>query len=96
MKPAERARREALFRDPPAAFRSLPFWAWNARLENAEIAGADDPFAEAGDSTLLGLLFTGLLIAALVAVVVGGTNWLGRRELPALEADDVPERGGLP
>jgi hypothetical protein len=36
--PAERARRESLFRDPPAAFRSLPFWAWNARLENAEIA----------------------------------------------------------
>ena len=37
-----------------------------------------------------------VLIAALVAVVVGGTNWLDRRELPAPEADDVPERGGLP
>ena len=37
-----------------------------------------------------------VLIAALVAVVVGGTNWLDRRELPAPEADDVPERGSLP
>lgn len=38
------------------------------------IAGADDPFAEAGDSTLLGLLFTALLIAALVAVG-NGLRW---------------------
>lgn len=37
-----------------------------------------------------------VLIAAGVAVVVGWTNWLGRRETPEPEPDDVPEREGLP
>ncbi|MFV0373798.1 AzlC family ABC transporter permease [Microbacterium sp.] len=37
-----------------------------------------------------------VLIAAGVAVVVGWTNWLGRRDTPAPEPDDVPEREGLP
>ena len=48
------------------------------------IAGADDPFAEAGDSTLLGLLYTALLIAALVAIG-NGIRWC---------ADSLPARGG--
>jgi hypothetical protein len=37
-----------------------------------------------------------VLIAAVVAIVVGWFNWLGRDELPPPEPDDVPEREGLP
>lgn len=37
-----------------------------------------------------------VLLAAVVAIVVGWTNWLGDRESPADEPDDVPEREGLP
>ncbi len=33
-----RPRLEEEFRDPPAEFRSLPFWAWNAKLDDEEIA----------------------------------------------------------
>ena len=36
-----------------------------------------------------------VLVAAIVAIVVGWFNWLGRGE-PAGEPDDVPEREGLP
>lgn len=36
-----------------------------------------------------------VIVAALVAVVVGWFDWLGRRDRPA-EPDDVPELGGLP
>ncbi|GAA3915722.1 AzlC family ABC transporter permease [Microbacterium invictum] len=37
-----------------------------------------------------------VLLAAVVAVVVGWTNWLGDRESAPEEPDDVPEREGLP
>ncbi|GAB3602285.1 AzlC family ABC transporter permease [Microbacterium aureliae] len=37
-----------------------------------------------------------VLVAAVVAVVVGWANWLGRDELPPPEPADVPEREGLP
>ncbi|MDZ8202159.1 AzlC family ABC transporter permease [Microbacterium sp. SSW1-59] len=37
-----------------------------------------------------------VLVAAVVAVVVGWTNWLGRDVSPPEEPDDVPEREGLP
>ncbi|GEP46746.1 AzlC family ABC transporter permease [Microbacterium saccharophilum] len=37
-----------------------------------------------------------VLLAAVVAVVVGWTNWLGAGEPPGAEPDDVPEREGLP
>ncbi|WP_417563658.1 AzlC family ABC transporter permease [Microbacterium sp.] len=36
-----------------------------------------------------------VLVAAVVAIVVGWVNWLGRDQAPA-EPDDVPEREGLP
>ncbi len=38
MTDARGTRADDTFRDPPAEFRSLPFWAWNARLDNEEIA----------------------------------------------------------
>jgi hypothetical protein len=38
------------------------------------IAGADEPFAEAGDSTALGLLYTAILLGALVAAG-NGLRW---------------------
>lgn len=37
-----------------------------------------------------------VILAAVVAIVVGWFNWLGRRERPGPEASDVPELGGLP
>ncbi|WP_029144516.1 AzlC family ABC transporter permease [Microbacterium luticocti] len=37
-----------------------------------------------------------VLVAAVVAIVVGWVNWLGRDERPPAEPDDVPEREGLP
>lgn len=37
-----------IFRDPPARFRALPFWAWNARLDPEEIASQIRSFREAG------------------------------------------------
>lgn len=37
-----------------------------------------------------------VLAAAVVAVVVGWFNWLGRESEPSAEPDDVPEREGLP
>ena len=37
-----------------------------------------------------------VLVAALVAIVVGWTNWLGRSGPAPREPDDVPELGGLP
>ena len=37
-----------------------------------------------------------VLVAAVVAVVVGWFNWLGRDDAPSVEPDDVPEREGLP
>lgn len=39
---------EAAFRDPLSEFRSLPFWAWNARLDNDEIATQIRSMAEQG------------------------------------------------
>ncbi len=49
-------------------------------------------------TVLTPLLMPGVpvLIAAVVAVVVGWANWLGRDERPPEEPDDVPELGGLP
>jgi hypothetical protein len=38
------------------------------------IAGADEPFAEPGDSTVLGLLYTAVLLGALVAAG-NGLRW---------------------
>ena len=38
------------------------------------IAGADEPFAEPGDSTALGLLYTALLVVALIAIG-NGLRW---------------------
>lgn len=37
-----------------------------------------------------------VLLAAVVAIVVGWFNWLGRDDAPEPEEDDVPEREGLP
>jgi predicted branched-subunit amino acid permease len=37
-----------------------------------------------------------VIVAALVAIVVGWTNCLGRPDEPAGDLDDVPEREGLP
>lgn len=37
-----------------------------------------------------------VLVAAVVAILVGWTNWLGAGERPAPEPGDVPEREGLP
>ncbi|KRA25900.1 branched-chain amino acid ABC transporter permease [Microbacterium sp. Root61] len=37
-----------------------------------------------------------VLVAAVVAIVVGWFNWLGRDTAPSGEPDDVPEREGLP
>ncbi|UUT35529.1 AzlC family ABC transporter permease [Microbacterium elymi] len=37
-----------------------------------------------------------VLVAAVVAIVVGWFNWLGRDAAPPVEPDDVPEREGLP
>jgi predicted branched-subunit amino acid permease len=37
-----------------------------------------------------------VIIAAVVALVVGWTNWLGSPDEAAVEPDDVAERGGLP
>ncbi|WEG07527.1 AzlC family ABC transporter permease [Microbacterium horticulturae] len=37
-----------------------------------------------------------VIVAAVVAVVVGWFNWLGRDDTPPAEPDDVPEREGLP
>lgn len=37
-----------------------------------------------------------VLLAGVVAVVVGWWNWLGRDDAPPAEPDDVPEREGLP
>jgi predicted branched-subunit amino acid permease len=49
-------------------------------------------------TVLTPVLMPGLpvIVAALVAILVGWTNWLGREERPEQEADDVPEREGLP
>lgn len=49
-------------------------------------------------TSLTPVLMPGLpvLVAAVVAVLVGWTNWLGAGERPAPEPDDVPEREGLP
>jgi hypothetical protein len=33
----ERRRFDADFLDPSAEYRSIPFWAWNAKMDNAEI-----------------------------------------------------------
>ena len=38
----------------------------------------------------------GVLLAAVVAIVVGWFNWLGRDDVPPPEPLDVPEREGLP
>jgi hypothetical protein len=38
------------------------------------IAGADEPFADPGDSTALGLLYTALMVAVLV-VAGNGLRW---------------------
>ena len=37
-----------------------------------------------------------VLLAAVVAIVVGWFNWLGRDDVPPPEPLDVPEREGLP
>lgn len=37
-----------------------------------------------------------VLLAAVVAVIVGWFNWLGRSEMPPAEPSDVPELEGLP
>ena len=37
-----------------------------------------------------------VIVAAVVAIVVGWTNWLGSPDEPAAEPDDVAEREGLP
>jgi hypothetical protein len=37
-----------------------------------------------------------VLVAAVVALLVGWFNWLGRDDAPPPEPDDVPEREGLP
>ncbi|MGV9193406.1 AzlC family ABC transporter permease [Microbacterium sp. MC2] len=37
-----------------------------------------------------------VLLAAVVAIAVGWTNWLGDRDAAPEEPDDVPEREGLP
>jgi predicted branched-subunit amino acid permease len=37
-----------------------------------------------------------VLIAAVVAIVVGWFNWLGDRDAPAAEPREIPEREGLP
>jgi predicted branched-subunit amino acid permease len=49
-------------------------------------------------TVLTPVLMPGLpvIIAAAVAIVVGWTNWLGRKDAPAPEPDDVAEREGLP
>ncbi|MFB7893935.1 AzlC family ABC transporter permease [Microbacterium sp. NPDC056044] len=49
-------------------------------------------------TVLTPVLMPGLpvIIAALVAIVVGWTNWLGRDERVGAEPDDVAEREGLP
>ncbi|SBS70269.1 AzlC family ABC transporter permease [uncultured Microbacterium sp.] len=49
-------------------------------------------------TSLTPVLMPGLpvLVAAVVAALVGWTNWLGAGERPAPEPDDVPEREGLP
>ena len=76
------------------------------------IAGADEPFAESGDSTALGLLYTAILLAALVAAGNGlrwCVEWLRgeerghradrRRRLgdaPRLDRDDGDHRRLLP
>ena len=39
---------EALFRDPPAAFRGAPFWAWNDLLTKEELARQIEVFKEMG------------------------------------------------
>ena len=39
---------EALFRNPPAAFRGAPFWAWNDLLTKEELARQIDVFKEMG------------------------------------------------
>lgn len=49
-------------------------------------------------TVLTPVLMPGLpvLLAAVVAVIVGWANWLGAGEQPAPEPDDVAEREGLP
>lgn len=37
-----------LFRNPPAAYRGKPFWAWNGRLEEKELLRQIDVFQEMG------------------------------------------------
>ncbi len=37
-----------------------------------------------------------VIVAAVVAIVVGWTNWLGRADEPSTEPEDVPEREGMP
>jgi predicted branched-subunit amino acid permease len=37
-----------------------------------------------------------VLVAAVVAIIVGWFNWLGAGDLPPAEPEDVPERVGLP
>ena len=37
-----------LFENPTAEYRSTPFWAWNSRLDRAELARQIDAFAEMG------------------------------------------------
>lgn len=39
---------EELFKNPPAKFRGAPFWAWNTKLEKAELLRQIDIFKEMG------------------------------------------------
>ena len=40
--------REELFREPTAAYRGKPFWAWNGKLEEEEILRQVDVMKEMG------------------------------------------------
>ncbi len=40
--------RKALFQDPPAKYRSLPFWSWNGKLEEQELYRQIDQLKEMG------------------------------------------------
>lgn len=76
-----------------AAFLAL-LWPRLKQRQAIAVAAAAAVLAVA----LTPVLMPGLpvLVAAVVAIIVGWFNWLGRSEMPLAEPDDVPELEGLP
>ena len=76
-----------------AAFLAL-LWPRLKRRQAVAVGVAAAVIAAALTPTLMAGL--PILVAAVVALIVGWFNWLGRDEAVPAEPDDIPEREGLP